>query len=311
MRIALIGDANMLHMPYVGNYEKILKECNVDFEIINWDRFQIEKNNDLSYRDSKIGHQRNFYDYYKYQCFIKKQLNKTRYDKLIVFGIPLSCFLSNHLIKNYKGKYIVDIRDYHKIMKIFNPRNIVNCSDFTVISSPGYNAWLPGSNKYLVNHNTMMDDIGNLMPLDIKFKKEKIKISTIGAIRHWDINIKLVDELKNNSNFNLIFHGEGTINEELNNYIDNNDINNVFVYGRYQKCDEGNLYKATDLVNMFLDHSNINSRTCLSNRLYNAALYGKPMIALDGTYLSEIIKQYELGLVMDSCDSIGKKLHIT
>ena len=47
-------------MPYVDNYEKVLKENNIDYTIINWDRFQIEDaNSEFKYRDKKIGHQKN------------------------------------------------------------------------------------------------------------------------------------------------------------------------------------------------------------------------------------------------------------
>ena len=63
MKIALICPSNMLYMPYVDNYTKILDEINVDYSVINWDRFKIEKDREFVYRDSKIGHQRNFLDY--------------------------------------------------------------------------------------------------------------------------------------------------------------------------------------------------------------------------------------------------------
>ena len=59
-------------------------------------------------------------------------------------------------------------------------------------------------------------------------------------------------------------------------------------------------YANATLINMVLYNDHINNRTCLANRLYNSALYGKPMIALEGTYLSEIIKQYNLGVILKS-----------
>lgn len=35
MKIALICPSNMLYMPYVKNYEQILIEQNIDYDIIN------------------------------------------------------------------------------------------------------------------------------------------------------------------------------------------------------------------------------------------------------------------------------------
>ena len=52
----------------------------------------------------------------------------------------------------------------------------------------------------------------------------------------------------------------------------------------------------------------INNKTCLPNRLYNAAIYGKPMLAFEGTYLSGIIKEYNLGLIIEDFDNIEEEL---
>ena len=150
-------------MPYVDNYEKVLKENNIDYTIINWDRFQIEDaNSEFKYRDKKIGHQKNYYDYFKYKKFVLEKLNEIKCDKLIIFGLQLSYFLKNYLLTNYKGKYIVDIRDYNKIIKIFNINKLINNSDITVISSPSYKSWLPVSNKYLINHNNKVNNLKEL-----------------------------------------------------------------------------------------------------------------------------------------------------
>ena len=145
MKIALICPSNMLYMPYVDNYEAILKANEINYTIVNWDRFSIEKESEFIYRDKKIGHQRNYFDYYKYYRFVLKILKNNRFDKVIVFGLQMAYFLNKYLIKNYKGNYIIDIRDYNKIIKIFNPAKIIKNSAVTVISSPGYKQWLPES----------------------------------------------------------------------------------------------------------------------------------------------------------------------
>ena len=47
------------------------------------------------------------------------------------------------------------------------------------------------------------------------------------------------------------------------------------------------------------------NKTALPNRLYNAAIYGKPMLAIEGTQLAQNIKDYELGLVVNSFEQVG------
>jgi len=309
MKVALICPSNILYMPYVGNYEMILKENNINYDIINWDRFHIENiDNNLKYRDFKIGHQRNFFDYYKYKKFIINCLNMVHYDKVIVFGIQLTFFLKNILQKKFKYKYIIDIRDYNKIINFFNIKKVIDNSYFTVISSPGYKEWLPNSGKYIINHNTQISSINTLKEVKQFKKKDKINIAYIGAIRDLQININLINSLKNSDRINIYFHGEGKINNDIIKYINANNIKNVYLTGRYKKEEEENLYRKSDLINVLRYFNGINNKTALPNRLYNSVIYGKFMLAFEGTYLSELIKRYNLGIVIDSFDNLEGKV---
>ncbi|MER2125803.1 glycosyltransferase [Solibacillus sp.] len=309
MKIALICPSNMLYMPYVKNYEQLLIEQNIDYDIINWDRFQMEEVDENTYRDEKKGHQRNFLDYIKYTKFLFNKLNVTHYDKIIVFGIQLSYFLKKLLLKNYKGNYVIDIRDYNKILHFFNIAELIRNASYTVLSSPGYQVWLPNRKKYLINHNTHISNIIELKEIDPSFNKEKVSIANIGAIRDFSINQHFVDTLKNSGKFVLNYHGEGDYSFKLIKHLKNQHINNVFVTGRYKKEDEGNLYLRNDLINVLRYSNGINNKTALPNRLYNAMLYGKPLVAFNGTYLAKIISKYNLGYVIQSMDNVENELN--
>ncbi len=309
MKIALICPSNMLYMPYVDNYTKILEENNSNYTIINWDRFGIEETSEFTYRDNKVGHQRNFFDYYRYYKFVANILNNNYFDKVIVFGLQMTFFLSRFLIKNYKSKYIIDIRDYNKILKIYNFIKAIENSAFTVISSPGYELWLPQSDKYLVNHNTQIKSISELVEPNLINMSDRINISCIGAIRDIKVNIDFINSLANSELINLYYHGEGDANDKIIKYLSDNCIDNVVFSGRYQRKDEASLYFKTDLINVLRDNDSINNYTALPNRLYNAVLYGKPMLALDGTYLAEIIEKYNLGLVIKSFKNIEEEIN--
>lgn len=312
MKIALICPSNMLYMPYINNYIKVLDSIGVRYEIINWDRLQSETlDSSLTYRDSKAGLQRNLIDYYKYKGFIDKKLRFNNYDKLIIFGIQLAFFLRNVLLKKYKGKYIIDIRDYNKILKIYNIKKIVENSAFTVVSSLGFVEWLPTSNKYIINHNTQICSLQDLREVNIEdFNGDKkINISYIGSLRDYDINVNFIDSLKNNERFNLFFHGEGMINNQIEYYLKNHQIKNVYLTGRYTKDEEINLYMKSDLINILIPNNHINSKTLLPNRLYNAIIFGKPIIASEGTYLAKQIDDYKLGIIINSFKELEEKIY--
>lgn len=310
MRIALVSPANILYMPYVQNYKIILdnNHSRIKYEIINWDRLHIENSeNTLTYRDKKISHQRNYFDYVKYKKFIIDKLSINQYDKIIVFGLQLGYFLRKFLYLNYKGKYILDIRDYNKIINFFNVEKLIKNSFCTVISSPGYKEWLPKKFNFVVNHNTNVNKIEDLKISPFK-KNDVLKISYIGTLTNLKINLDLIKILKNNPKFELFFHGAGIINNELEQYLHRNNIFNVIVNGRYYKEEEELLYKKTNFVNMLLYNDNINNKTCLANRFYNSLIYGRPLIVLNGSYMAEQVKKYHLGLVLNSINTIEEDI---
>jgi hypothetical protein len=297
-------------MPYVSNYETILKENNVQYDIINWDRLKIEEMSSyLKYRDSKNEYSRNFFDYWKYKKFIINYLNSFKYNKIIVFGLQLTFFLKSILIKKFEMNYIIDIRDYNKICKFYYNRKVINHSSFTVLSSPGFKKWLPNSNKYVINHNTQINDLHDLRKFDNSlFNKEKINIAYIGSIRDYKININFINSLKNSKEFFLLFHGEGIINKDIMDYLNVHNIKNVSLTGRYLKKNEENLYLQSDLINILIPNNDINSITLLPNRLYNAVLYGKPVIAFEGTYLADQVKKYNLGIVLNNFQKVEDQI---
>lgn len=309
MRICLICPSNILYMPYVENYIKILNEINIDYTIINWDRFKIEDESEFSYRDSKVGHQRNFFDYLNYVRFVTNILKKNNYDKIVIFGIQLVFYLRQYLIKNYSNKYIIDIRDYNKILKFFSIESAIKNSSFTAISSPGYEEWLPISNNYVVNHNTKIETLDEMTILgNNSINIKEISINYIGSLRDYDINESFIDSLKNKNNFNLNYYGEGIINKKIYNHIYENEIINVKIAGQYRREEEHKLYMESSFINALIPNDSINSITLLPNRLYNAVIYGKPLITFKGTYLSKIVEEYELGIVLSDFDNMDLKI---
>jgi len=216
--------------------------------------------------------------------------------------------MQNYLNKKYKDKYIIDIRDSNKILKLFSIKKAVENSYITVISSKGYESWLPTSEKYIVNHNTSVTSIsGAIMPCK-NHNLDNLRINYIGSIRDYDINIALIGALKDSTRITLNFHGDGTINKDIQNYLINNSINNVNVTGRYTKEQENNLYMESDVVNILIPDDDVNSKTLLPNRLYNALIHGKPILTKSGTYLANITEQFKLGIVIDSFDDIEIKI---
>lgn len=303
MKVGIICSANIAHMPYLEYYTNILDKNNIDYNIINWNKLNIEdkfedKRITFNYESSLLKNKiLKIKDYYKYSKFIKTALKENNYDKLIILTAQSGIFIKKYIFKHYKNKYILDIRDYASAkyyMSILE--NLIKNSYFTSISSPGYKTWLPKSDKYIISHNISNDRLKNLKNFKLDFKFP-INVNTIGAIRHYNENIRIIDELKNNKDYNLYFMGKGSEEESLKLYCNKNSIDNVKFTGIYKREEEQNLYYSADIINIFTGNSQ--KRGELTNRLYNACVYGKPMIVSKSSYMKDIVEKYSLGFAID------------
>jgi hypothetical protein len=293
-------------MPYLDNYTSILDGEGINYDLAIWDRIGREEKADFVFFDKTNSYRKSFFSYLKYSYFIRKILNKHNYDIIIVFGLQLTFFLKNILLRRDKYKYVIDIRDYNKILKVTNLKHVLRHAHFVVISSPKYRSWLPTGISYILNHNMSLESFEQSEMRGI-LDKSYFTISYIGTLVNLEINISLIEEFKNSDLFKLRFVGAGLINEDLKKYIERMDVKNVEIMGKYEKCEEGMYYRSSDFISMILETNYINS-TVLSNRLYNAALYAVPLIALEGSLISSIINEYNLGLVVNDINGLSTKL---
>lgn len=306
MKLALIQPSNLLHAPYLNYYRDILDKEEVEYDIINWNRLAIE-NEDTTYSYNRNGDLKSnifkkIFDYYLFSRYVRKLLHKNKYDKIIIFIPQFAIYLSNIFKKEYKDKYILDIRDYGKANMYYKKLDeIIRNSYLTVISSEGYKDWLPEEYSYIISHNTdikeyKLDSESN--KVDIK-SKEEITISNIGSIRNYDENIKVINAFSNKKGYKLNYIGKGMCEEELKEYCIKNNIFNVSFYGRYEKEDELSFYKKSDIINIITPKNNYGNNTAMANRLYNAIITGCPVIVRRGTYMSKIVEKYNLGILID------------
>ena len=307
-KVALIAPANISQMPYLENYEKILKKNKIEYDIINWDRTHTEQKSENTYLDSKNSYRRNFLDYIKYSIFLTNKIKKRKYKFLIIFSPHLVFFLQ-FLLLIKSTDYIIDIRDYHPIIKFLLP-NVINKSKFIVVSSPGYKKYFHHKKIY-INHNfnKSFSDFKEITN-SVSYKEFKFPliVSLIGSLRDIEINKEFIKQNKNNKNIKIVFNGEGGQEQILKKFVKENNYKNVQFTGRYKKSDEDELYRRSDLINVMRYNNSINNNFALTNRLYNATFNLKPLISLDNSYQSKIIKKYGLGLIITDFNDITQKI---
>lgn len=308
-KICLIVDSSIEFSPYVKNYIQILDKNNL--LIIEWNRLRLEKressDNNYVYMDSKSGHRKNYFQYKKYAEYIKEVLKNHQVTEFIIFGVQISFFLRN-IIKN--KKYVIDIRDYHPIVKTPQVKSVLRYASCVVLSSYGYKSFIPSNANILINHNFNIENY----PIDEDSIKNTfdfnfpLVISSVGANRDLKINLKLIEILKNNEKFNLKYHGQSIPNELIQNYVKNKKINNVTVSGYYEKIDEKNFYFDSHMINSLRINKVYNNSVALPNKLYTSTLFSKPIITNDKSSMADIVYKYNLGFIVKNMKTIEKDI---
>ena len=147
-----------------------------------------------------------------------------------------------------------------------------------------------------ISDNVDYDTINNVK--NTTFVQDScIRISFIGNVRYYNLNIKLLDLLKNDERFRIQFYG--TESEKIRDYCVTNGIRNVDFEGRFPFEKTAFFYQKTDLINNIYGNETMEVSTALSNKLYYAAYLDKPILVSNNTYMSDVVKKYNLGYVVD------------
>lgn len=103
--------------------------------------------------------------------------------------------------------------------------------------------------------------------------------------------------------FNVLIAGSDNSGNEFRERC--NSMPNVEYYGSFDyKKDIAALYQRVDCIYSVYDADLNNVRVALPNKLYEAILAQKPILVAEGTYLSELVTQYGIGLAVKH-DDIG------
>lgn len=305
MKVGIICFWDRVATPYIDKYENILDNLKIDFDVLLWNRSNINIAN-TGVNDLYINVKAHRYllirilDFYKWKARVLSQLKTNKYDKLIVLSTVPAFLLRRYLRKNYKKKYIFDIRDYTFEKNYFFSKvihRIVHNSYITTISSEGFYEWLRPAENVVINHNiTFKQELFLSSP---SFNRGIINFGFVGNVR-LDRQTRIVLlKLKDSNKYLSSFTGRIMPNSDIEDFIGKNKISNVIFSGEFHKEDKPKIYADIDLINAV--YANTNNRkkysdsTPLPNRIYDCVIYKRPIVASKNTYLSEIVDKFNLG----------------
>lgn len=314
MKIGIIAANNIRFSPYIFFYTEILDCLQYEYEVIYPHRSGIE-DTEVQFKTHVIKWRKNYgttVAYARYAFDVIQVVKRERYDALVVLTTVNAVFLMPYLRKHYKNWYIVDIRDYtHESIKpyFYLEKKALKYSMINVISSKKFSRFLPSNTTYYVCHNVASYSSQEINTGKINRRKEPICISYIGAGNYLDSCENLIRLVKNDKRFMLRFYGPDTIKVSLIEKKVNIDYPNIMFCGPFSQNEKGKIIaKASILYNAYGNGCEL-LECALSNKLYDALIFMKPILVSPETYMSEMAGPlgYKIELSkIDSLDSLYK-----
>lgn len=305
MRYLIVTYDDYFNIPYIKFYEDYLKKHNHAYDIVLWNRsrHQIDIPNAYVYkgkdRHTKAG---KLLPFMGWRRFVLRLLKHQRYDRLIVLTTLPAVLLADKLLGEYRNRFWFDIRDFtYENISLYKEvvAKLVYAAAAVSISSPAFRSFLPESDKIYLTHNISNQEAAeshcSLTPIH-----SPITIGFVGGIQFFDQNKLLLQQFANHPGFRLKYVGKPHLGCDLEPFCQTNGITNAEFLPAFTNDQKPAIYREIQLINCVYGNHNPVVRLLLPNRLYDCVLFKKPILVSAGTYLSEIVDQYHLGLSVDA-----------
>lgn len=255
------------------------------------------------------------------QDFQKKALNKLeeiRPNIIYAEGLD-SLIIAGKYKTNHNVKIIFEVADLRenyivKPKKLFDriitkallkkEKKAFKNVDYLVVTSPKFYDMhyrdLISEDKRLFIPNAPDAEVFN------NYKKKEggtFTVGFIGGIRYLK-QMKMLVDVANEVGFDVLFAGAGGTSseyDEIRKYCEGRE--NITFTGRYNYDTEiAGLYSRVDCVFSVYDADNPNVRIALPNKLYESIICELPIIVAEGTYASELVEQYGVGVSVSHKD---------
>lgn len=324
MRVGFVAFSNIKYSPYINAYTKIFdKHPQIEYEIIFLNRYgslnEVDQKGAVPIKwfgknanaANKVIKLMNFF-WFATKC--KQIIKRKNYDFIICLTTVPAVLLSGFLVKHYKGRYIVDIRDYtHENNKIFWRKecDVIRYSACNVISSPGFTNFLP-ENEYILmhNYNGECKDENNKSGYAFEKKTElPLRISYIGSVSYEAQCKKIIDLVIKDERFEMHFWGNESSNKNISRYIRQLANSRVVFNGPFEPSEKKEIYRASDLVFNCYGNSTPLVKYAISNKYYDGAFYKKPLLVSPHTAMEDVSKGYAFALDLSSAQDLNELFH--
>ena len=306
MKVSIIAFNNLNKSPYVNIYSDFCQKNGIDYEIIFPNRSGISETRDCALVE--IGwdaSKHKMINFLKFRGAVIKHLKKAKPDFVIVLTTMPAVLLSGFLSRNYRGKYLVDVRDYtyENVSPYFMlEKKVIKNSAMNVISSPGFSKFLPEAEYTLCQNisEAYKDDSNNRF----KVSEKEISIGYVGTIAYKNQCLKLIKLVEKDPRFRFDFYGDEGSDRRIAEYLEANPCDRIKTYGPYKPSEKVGIMENVDILFNAYGFGNKLVDYALSNKLYDSFYMRIPLLTSPNTAMSEEAGEFSFDIDFDKVDSL-------
>jgi len=252
MKIAILSVGDYKHITLISKYTQLFEDNDISYNIICTDRYNsgINREKVLSYSiPTNINKLKKIYYFLKFHNWAKKIIGNN-YDFIVVWNENTALLFFDLLLKKYKKKYCVNIRDVdflnQRLLNIIRSKVIKNSRFSTYCSTAKLD--FPKNYNYVLMRSINLDILKSVPKKEnIREKNKPIRIVYIGKVRFNDANEEIIKSFGNDKRYELWFIGSGS--EELKKF--ESRYNNLHLVGSYEPEETANYLANADVINSY------------------------------------------------------------
>jgi len=313
MKACILSTVDMSRMTMASIYTDYFDKNGIEYDYIYVDKFKdpIMGSPTMIYPYSAEGFENAAFvpkllHYWKMRKFATQLFKQRDYDFLVVWG-SLTAFIFADIIKKFLcNKCCINIRDFfyndnwlmNKWLSV-----AMNNATFNTVSSDALIPYLPGK-KFIAIHSLNESLLYSLTPRKkLRDKKEPLRIMYIGWIGRLEYVYKIIDDLKDDTRFELYFIGMGA--EDVDKYIEGKNICNVRTHGKFPPQDTSMYLENADIIYNLYGFGSKHFDIALSIKLYYAIYMHIPLLGFKGTYTLETAQKCGIGFEVNPTNFYG------
>lgn len=307
MKVSIIAFNNLNKSPYVHVYADYCKSNGLEHEILYPNRDNLQETADcplLPIPWNATKHK--LVNFLAFRKAAIRHLNQAKPDFVIVLTTMPAVLLSRYLRRHFKGKYLVDIRDYtyeHVSFYFRLEKLAIEHAAMNVISSPGFTKFLPKAEYHLCQniHAGYANGSGGSFQCH---PEEGITIGYVGSIAYKSQCMRLIHLVEKDDRFRFHLYGNENGTQQITEYVSQHPCDRIKTFGAYKPDEKVAILKQVDILFNAYGNGNKLLDYALSNKLYDAFYMKIPLLTSPHTAMSEEAGAFSYDIDLEKANSL-------